>query len=247
MDRILKCYILSLDQSVLPILSDWICATPGLELLGCSGITQEVISSLSSGRFKPDVIFVDVDDLAGQQRHQLTALGRDSLLVFYAADKQLAAEAFDAGAIDYLCKPLSHDRFLQSMTRIKTKIACSYQIKTAQGTPYFYIQSEIKGKLIRIVKEDIMHVESTLNYLQIHLDKKIYSTYLTISEMEDKLQPPQFMRVHKSFMINLEKVVSVEANRIYLTNGIAIPLGPSYRKGLLDQINTLLIRSKRLD
>ncbi|MBB5441282.1 DNA-binding LytR/AlgR family response regulator [Pedobacter sp. AK017] len=111
--------------------------------------------------------------------------------------------------------------------------------------PVFFIQSEGKGKFVKIKKEQIIYVESALNYVHIHLQEQSYLTYLTIYEMQDILPPGSFKRVHKSFIINLDAVVSLQANFIYLSNGARIALGPNYRKDFFDTINPLMLKSKR--
>jgi DNA-binding LytR/AlgR family response regulator len=114
-----------------------------------------------------------------------------------------------------------------------------------QNFPYFFVQCDGKGKLVKVHKEDILYVESILNYLHIHLEGKTYVTYLTITEMEEILSPVQFMRIHKSFVVNLEKIIGVEGNMIYLDKKVSIVLGPNYRKLFFDRLAPMLVRSKR--
>ncbi|MBB5441266.1 DNA-binding LytR/AlgR family response regulator [Pedobacter sp. AK017] len=114
-----------------------------------------------------------------------------------------------------------------------------------QEFPWFLIQSDGKGKLVRIEKEAILYIEGALNYLQIHLSTKSYITYLTIGEIAEILPPKQFIRVHKSFIINLEKIVGLEGNMIYMGNHDKVPLGPNYRKPFLDLLQPMLLKSKR--
>ena len=111
--------------------------------------------------------------------------------------------------------------------------------------PYFFIQCDGKGKLVRILKEDIAYVESALNYLVIHLQSGSYTTYLTISELEEILPSVRFIRVHKSFLINLEKIIGVEGNVLHLNNDARVALGPSYRKSFFERLEPMLVRSKR--
>ncbi|TKC04327.1 LytR/AlgR family response regulator transcription factor [Pedobacter frigoris] len=111
--------------------------------------------------------------------------------------------------------------------------------------PYFFIQCEGKGKLMRILKDEILFVESALNYLRIHLHSCSYTTYLTITEIGEILPEKQFLRVHKSFVINIEKITGVEGNMVYLGNSVTVVLGPNYRKSFFDRLEPMLVRSKR--
>lgn len=98
---------------------------------------------------------------------------------------------------------------------------------------------------MRIPKDEILYVESALNYLRIHLMGKTYITYLTIGEIGEVLPEKQFLRVHKSFVVNIEKIVGVEGNMVYLGNNVTVALGPNYRQSFFDTLEPLLVRSKR--
>lgn len=110
---------------------------------------------------------------------------------------------------------------------------------------YFFIQSEGKGKLCKINLDEIVYMESMLNYLRIHLSKESHLTYLTMKMVEDKLPAKKFIRVHKSFIINIDKMVALDGNTVRLSNGESIVLGKQYRKPFFDRISNLLWRSKR--
>ncbi|MBB5440083.1 DNA-binding LytR/AlgR family response regulator [Pedobacter sp. AK017] len=109
----------------------------------------------------------------------------------------------------------------------------------------FFIQSQGKGKFVKIKKDEIIYLESKANYLHIHMIEDSYQTYLTMAEIAVILPTSEFIRVHKSFVVNLTHLVSINGNYIHLKNEIKIALGRNYRAAFFDKINPLLIKSKR--
>jgi DNA-binding LytR/AlgR family response regulator len=244
---VINCYIVNKEPAALALLSQYVTKTLGLKLIGCSSDPLDALAKIGRAEVIADMVFLDSEVLRWSDivSERSALLNSDTQVVFSSPDNDLAAAAFDWNAVDYLQQPVSYERFLMCIDRVRERLERTNGIAGRQ-VPYFFIQSDIKGKLFRIVKDEILYVECALNYLHIHLDRKSHVTYLTIREMEDRLTMPQFVRVHKSFMINLDKVVSVEGNRICLTNNVKIVLGPSYRDAFFERLSTLLVKSKRL-
>lgn len=95
---------------------------------------------------------------------------------------------------------------------------------------HFYIQGKGKGKFIKILLSDIFFLESAGNYTKIHLEDKLYITHHLLKQMAENLCGPQFLRVHRSFIVNMDKVVAVDGNMIQLSNRQKVDLGPNYQK-----------------
>jgi DNA-binding LytR/AlgR family response regulator len=110
---------------------------------------------------------------------------------------------------------------------------------------YIFIQTEAKGCLVRVRIDDVFYVESASNYLKINLEKQCHSTYLTITEMEEALPAENFMRVHRSFLVNMNRIISVTGAMITLENGKYIFAGPNYKEPFLERINAMVLKSKR--
>jgi len=245
----LKCCIIGIDQKAL---SDLISQFSELILINCNFDVADFLAFKVSSQVTQDITFVDMDVFETLGKPSFQNLDFFYRVVYYGSNKNLAADAFDLGGLDYLLKPISEDRFDQCIKKIKNKLDATEMLSSRAELPYFFIQTEVKGKFMRIMKEEIVYVESALNYLHIHLDGKVCSTYLTIRELEGTLHFPQFVRVHKSFIVNMDRVIGVEGNMISLdTKGSSnkdfkIPLGPNYREAFFERINSVLVKSKRL-
>ncbi|HUZ60586.1 MAG TPA: LytTR family DNA-binding domain-containing protein, partial [Hanamia sp.] len=139
-----------------------------------------------------------------------------------------------------------YERFLKTISKAKDKLFKKQIDQSINFEEDFYIKSETKGKMVKVKYNDVYYIEARANYLKIFLEKKSYITYLTMKELEEKLPPKKFIRVHKSFIINIQKVIALEANQILLENNVTVGIGRSYRTSLLSVINSRLISSKRM-
>lgn len=241
----INCYILNQEPYSTGLLSDHIGKTQGLKLLGCSADSAEALRNTGRENAAVVVLFLDGEVLLNYSTSVAALIQSHTFIIITSANKEFPAEAFELDAVDYLQSPVSDERFSKCINKVKEKLGQVKPLVLLPELPYFFVRSDGKGKLTRINKADIVFVESALNYLRIHLDKAVHSTYLTISEMEEKLSERQFIRVHKSFIINMDKINSIEGNMIHLDNGKTIVLGPNYRKDFFERIGLVLLTSKR--
>ncbi|MBS1533106.1 MAG: response regulator transcription factor [Bacteroidetes bacterium] len=239
----LRCYIVDNEDHAISLLTKHINKTPGLELVGSDTNPLEALEKITSGSIKADVCFLDIEmpQLSGLELAAL--IQRDTHVIFTTAHEQFALKAFDTDVIDYLLKPFEYPRFLKAIQKVQKLVADAPN--TGERT-FIFIQSETKGKLIKVLFENIFFIEGAQNYLRIMLDDGGHLTYLSLKEMEDILPKTMFMRIHKSYIINLDKVSSVEGGMVHLNNEAAIQLGSTYKKDFLERINDFLIRSNRL-
>jgi DNA-binding LytR/AlgR family response regulator len=241
----ITCYIIDDEAHAIQILTKYIEQTPGLELLGSSENPLEALQVFRETRYA-DITFIDVDmpQLSGIDLSEL--LQNKTTVVFATAYDKYAIQAFEKGAFDYILKPISYDRFLKCINKLNSKfIKNSSPNEVTTPREYFYIQYESKGKIVRIDYKDLIYIQALKNYVIIHTDNGKYITYLTMKEVEESMPPSIFMRVHKSAIINMEKVVLIEGNAILLKDKTELILGASYREAFISKLNDKLIRTKR--
>lgn len=241
----MRCCIIDNEDHALDVIRKYILKTPELELAGAELNPLQALNKITNGEIVTDITFLDIDmpQLSGIELAEL--IQPYTRIIFTTAFGEYAVNAFDKDAIDYLLKPVSYQRFLKAISRAKEKIKPNPNaIKNERD--HFFIQSEGKGKLIRINHQEITYIESAQNYIRIHLPDHIYLTYFTMAEMEETLPADKFKRIHKSYIVNLDKITSIEAGMLHLADGSAVALGQSYRKELQDVIRPMLLKSKRL-
>ncbi len=242
----IRCCIVDNEEHALDVIRKYVLRTPGLELVATETNPLLALNKITNKDIIADITFLDIDmpELSGMELAEL--IGSYTKIIFSTAFSEYAVKAFDKDAIDYLLKPVSYERFLKAVNKAKETLRPEHTGHNSLSADHFFIQSEGKGKLIRINYGDIIYIESAQNYIRIHLDNAVYLTYLTMKEIEEILPANQFKRVHKSFIVSLSKVTSLEAGMLHLSDGSAVSLGQSYRKEMLETINPVLVKSKRL-
>jgi DNA-binding LytR/AlgR family response regulator len=146
-------------------------------------------------------------------------------------------------------KPFSLDRFskcIEKATQKQLEANAEIVKDKSPGSDYFFVKNESRGnKVIRIKYDDIIYIEASQNYVTIHLTNKSHLIYLTMKELEDFLPSDRFIRVHKSYLINEQKITSIDGNKICLEDMYTILYSGSYKKDLLNKVHPKLITSKR--
>lgn len=242
----ITCYIVDDESHAIEVLASYIQKTPGLLLIGSQDNPLDALNQITSQEVVPDVTFVDVDmpQLSGVELSGL--INKHTVIVFTTAFSDYAIQAFEKDAIDYLLKPITYERFLRSVNKIKERLS-KQSASRGERDPedYFYVKSETKGKMVRIEFDDIIYIQGLQNYITIHTPGEEHITYLTMKEINENLPASKFSRVHKSYIVNNQQVKVVEGNHIILKNKSSIPLGVSFRTTFLEGISEKLVMSKR--
>lgn len=188
----------------------------GFEVVSESGDFTTALTDFA--RFKPDVAFVDID-LNGQSGLEcakiLTELNPKLKVIFATAHSEYMANAFEIYAFDYLVKPFNVERVVKTLSRIKgetaTVISSEVNETVAQSDRY-RDKLLIKGKeqVTFVDKKDIIYMERVESTTNIVTKEQVYVTSVSLGSLEDKLDPTEFMRCHKSYIINVSKIRQIE-------------------------------------
>ncbi|NJO92150.1 MAG: response regulator transcription factor [Chloroflexia bacterium] len=177
-----------------------------------------------------DLLFVDINmpDLNGLDF--VKSLEKKPLIVFTTAYSEYALEGFKVDAIDYLLKPIGYPDFLKAAQKAEKYLGSSKeQEKLNADDEHLFIKSEYK--IIRINLSDIKYIEGMREYVRIHLlNAKPVMSLLSMKSIEQKLPQNRFMRVHRSFIVNLKQVSIVERNRIVFDEDVYIPVSEQYKE-----------------
>jgi DNA-binding LytR/AlgR family response regulator len=239
----MRCYILDNYTSV-KIISQYISTFKDLKLIGSSSSTLDAYSEIIN--LTPDIVFVN----SSLPKLNLEKLDFVTSFIYTADAPHFAAEAFENNAVDYLLKPFTLERFSKCIAKIRQKqeeLKESLIKDRSKNSDYFFVRNEARGnKVIRIKYDEIIYIEASQNYVTIHLEnKKSHLIYLTMKEIEDFLPASKFVRVHKSYLINEDRISSIDGNKIVLDDLHTIVCGVSYRKDLFNKVSPKLITSKR--
>lgn len=241
----IDCYVVDDEKAGTDILSMYIEQTPGLKLIKAEANPVAAYEDISNGIYKPQVTFLDIHVplISGMELAGL--INSKTNIIFTTAYSEYAADAFGKDAVDYLVKPFSYERFLKSIEKLKKKLEPGSNQPKVEEKEFFYIQNEIKGRITKIVVSDIIYIESLLNYINIVTSEGEHKTYMSLTEMESSLAKGTFMRIHKSFIINLLKIIGVENDQVLLQKNKKLSIGTSYRNEFFAVLNPAIIKSKR--
>ncbi|MEP7229050.1 MAG: LytTR family DNA-binding domain-containing protein [Ginsengibacter sp.] len=167
-----------------------------------------------------DLIFLDIEmaGLSGLDFYR--SLQHPPQVIFTTAYPQYALQGFDVNAMDYLVKPISFDRFVKAALKAKEH----FEVRTKQfpdeiksdNAGFFYVKTD--NKIEKIFLDDIYFAEALQNYVCIHTKEKKYTTYLTFKALEEYLPQDKFLKIHKSFIVAILKVDSIEAGHLNVLN-----------------------------
>jgi len=206
---------------------------PEIEIVGECGSGQEGLEQIR--RKKPDLVFLDVQMPECDGFDVLELLGNDSppAIVFVTAYHQYAVRAFEAGALDYLLKPFDNARFDRALGRAKERILAG------QDLPRKLDRLPIKssGQVLFLKISEIDWIEAADYYACLHVGSKTHLLRRSMSELERDLDPAAFCRIHRSTIVNLERVRSLRLGEdgeyeVLLENGTSLRMSRGYRKQL---------------
>jgi DNA-binding LytR/AlgR family response regulator len=232
----IRCIAIDDEPLALKQIADYISKTPFLELAGvCESALQ---ASELLEQTLVDLMFVDINmpDLSGMDF--VKSLENPPFIVFVTAYDQYAVEGFRVDAVDYLLKPVSYGDFLKSANRVKTLYDAQQQkpAKVTSNKEFLFVKSEYK--ILRINFDDIKYIEAMSEYIRIHLtSSKPVMTQLSMKAIEEQLPGERFMRVHRSYIINLSKISVIERNRIVFDGSVYIPVSEQYKSNFQNYLD----------
>lgn len=237
---ILKCLIVDDEPPAHKVLENYIDKLNSLQLEGNCYNAIEALNFLHENTV--DIVFLDINmpELTGLE--MLKTLQNPPIVILTTAYSEFALDSYEFGVLDYLLKPIRFDRFLKAVNRVLQlkQVAPSPpppSSKPVKSVPipdnFFFVKAD--GVQHKVWYDDLNYIESKGNFVQLHLDNKRLLTAETLSNMDKKLNPHHFLRVHKSYLINLKKVKAIEGNRITIGEH-TIPIGNSYRQIVLSKI-----------
>ncbi len=186
-----------------------------------------------------DLIFLDINMPGLNGLEMLRALSNPPFVILTTAYKEYALESYEYRVVDYLVKPFDIKRFMAAIdhvfsrysTAVKSVVSDPAVIQTI--VPSSSVVVKVDGDFVRIMCKDIVYIQSWGNYVKIFTASGSHISSLTTAEMEQKLDKAVFMRIHKSYIISLERISRISGGLVELDSGERLPIGSTYRRELL--------------
>lgn len=231
MSNIIETLVVDDEPLAAALISSYVGRTPFLHLAAEVHSAEEALEFVQS--HSVDLVYLDIKmpRLSGMQLARLLPEG--VRVVFTTAYSDHAVEGFRVDALDYLLKPVNYDEFLQSAMRALRELTPAESRLQPGG--HLLVKSEYR--LLRIPFGDIEYIEGLKDYVKIYVagESKAVLSLMSMKSLEDGLPAESFMRVHRSFIVNLDKVRVIERNCIIMADR-AIPISDSYRKTFMERI-----------
>ncbi|MEP6845073.1 MAG: LytTR family DNA-binding domain-containing protein, partial [Panacibacter sp.] len=168
----------------------------------------------------------------------LKNLSAPPLVIFTTAYPEYAIQGFELDVLDYLLKPISFSRFLKAALKAQDYLL-KYKRGSATNEDFFFIKSN--QKLEKIEMADVMYIEGMSNYIIVHTKQKKYVAYLTFKGMEEKLPSDLFIRIHKSFLVSVNAIQTIDSHEVKLET-CSLPISKSYREEVINRIGERLFK-----
>ncbi len=207
-------------------------------------IVAECSNAIEAGaelrKNKIDLVFLDIEMPKVSGFDFLSSLRNAPKVIIITAYRNYALKSYEFEVIDYLLKPVSFDRFYQSINKyFKQKRGAELEVRIEENSLInnrFFIYVNGDKSIHKIFLDDIFYIESFREYIKIHSEKVSVLTKIPISKIEEKLKDKGFVRIHKSYIASIEKIERFTNRSIYIHKQ-ELPIGRTYKQGLMEKLN----------
>ena len=225
----LTCAIIDDDEINRLTLEHYIALTPNLKLVASLADGIAGLAFFREGHHV-DILFLDIEmpHLSGLEL--LRVLKDPPEVIITTARPDFAVDAFELRVTDYLVKPFDFARFTQAVQRIQAHQPAAAASPESPTNADLFVK--VNSRMVRINFDEVLYVEALSDYVNIVTDKHKYIVYTTLKALENRLGPfPNFIRVHRSYLLNTQHIESIEDNTANLRGGHFVPIGKSYQEG----------------
>ena len=207
-----------------------------LDFLELAGICDNVVAATNIlSKEKVDLLLLDIELPKTSGLEFLRSMKEHPLVILVTSRPEYAVDAFDYNVVDFLLKPVKEERFLRAIHRARDLFDNQSRIEET-AKDYFFIRE--KGSSVKLVIADILFIQALGDYVTIHTATKKHTIHYSISEIAKKLPESQFMRVHRSYIVALDKIDSVEDGTAFVYQQ-PVPVGDTQRNELMRRLNQL--------
>lgn len=234
----ISCLIVDDEPLAIKVLENHISKIDFLEICGICRSALEALKFLQSTPV--DLIFLDIQmpNLTGLDF--VKTLSHPPKVIFTTAYRDYAVESYELNALDYLVKPVSFERFFKAIHKVLELMPTDKKITpertdTIPSESFIYLKSD--KKVFKVILKNILYIESLTDYIIVHTtDQGKISSYQNISHLEEILPKDKFLRIHRSFLISLDHLVSFSASCVFIAD-VELPIGRTHKEEVLQRLN----------
>lgn len=232
-----RCLLVDDEPPALDILRTYIHATPMLQVVGeC----HHALAAFDSLRQTPvDLIFLDIQMPQLLGTDFLKTLSHPPRIIFTTAFRDYAIDGFELGAIDYLLKPYSFERFLKAVHKVlelENKSVPAVREAAIPADKFLYVRAD--RKMVKVMINEVLYIESLKDYVRIFMPDHQVITKQTITSLEEMLPEDDFLRIHRSFIVPIKRIDSYNQHSVFI-HKTELPVGPLYKNDLMKRLQQL--------
>lgn len=229
----IKCVLIDDEPLALKVLLNYFENFSDFEIIGTFNNSLEGLEFINSNSV--DTVFLDINMPMMTGFELISLLENKTRIVITTAFREFAAESYDLEVLDYLVKPIPLPRFIKCIHKIEAEFNLKNNIKIENHRVEPHIFIKVDKKMVKINIDEIFFIEGMKEYIKVVTPEKTYITHKSLTSLTEELPADRFMRIHKSYTIALNKVKSIEGNRIQISS-YTIPIGRNYSKEVKSKI-----------
>jgi two-component system LytT family response regulator len=226
----INCLIVDDEPLARQILESYVHRSSQLRLTGTCANAIEAFEVLSTTGV--DLLLLDIKMPSISGTEFIRSLRNPPAVIFTTAYSEFAVLSYELNAIDYLVKPVTYERFTAAIAKVM-------KVKVPDAVPNRYSYFKINGRLEKLMHEEIIYARSLKDYICIHCENKKHIVHLTTKELESMLPSDSFLRIHRSYIINVQHIKSIGKDKISVSDS-ALPIGESFRPAVQQWKNKLI-------
>ena len=231
-----NCIIVDDDPASIKVIEHLVQQNQQLTLIGNAKDAMEATAYLQNNQI--DIVLLDIEMPGMSGLDFINTLREKPEIILVTSQKDYAIQAFEYEVTDYLLKPVSFQRFLKAINRATANITQKYQSETnnhqQESSSTIFVKE--KNQFSRLDKDEILFVEAYGDYVNIYTSNQKYTIHSTMKNMEKKLDDNNFMRVHRSYIVNLDKIETFDETLVFIQRNM-IPIGGSFKDKLIKRLN----------
>ncbi|MCM0667827.1 MULTISPECIES: LytR/AlgR family response regulator transcription factor [Flavobacterium] len=229
----IKCVLIDDEPLAIKVLQNYFTNFTDFEVVATFNNSLEALDFINSTPV--DAVFLDINMPMMTGFELISLIENKTKVIITTAFREFAAESYDLDVLDYLVKPIPLPRFIKCINKITTEynLKNNIKIETAKGDSHIFIK--VDKKMMKINIEEILFVEGMKEYIKVVTPDKTYITHKSLTSLSEELPADRFLRIHKSYVIALNKVKSIEGNRVQIQS-YNIPIGRNYSKEVKNKI-----------
>lgn len=237
MDKVLRCIVIDDEEGAHLVLEHYLKLMKNIELKASFFNAIQAMAYIYENPV--DLIFLDINMPGLTGLEMLQVMSNPPLVILTTAYKEYALEGYRYRVVDYLVKPFDFPRFMAAIDNVFSRLGTKDNNGTSlKPPPLSHLTLRVDGDMIKVALREITHIQSMGNYVKVFAGRSVYISQVTTSEMEQKLEKTDFLRIHKSYIVGLSHISKITGAQVILANGAILPIGSTYRRELLERFQS---------